>query len=173
MLLLLPHGWIPFREVKVVEEGGIGYNHLIMFAALGFFVELSRRKSSQWFWLNVLILYGASTEIIQHFLPDRNCKLFDICQDFSGAYFGLVLGRLSKYTWIPMLGFLHYLRQKFFNKERTLAKSGAQSSLSQTANAAVSGTPVELRFQAETPAENTVEDVEKNANDGTESPSVS
>jgi len=102
-LLLLPRSWILFWKSHLPEEVAVetGVEHLIMFGTLGFFVELSRRKWHSLTWLHILIAYGLTTEILQHFTPSRTCDVADFSQDCAGAYLGILLGLIVKqiYGW--------------------------------------------------------------------------
>ncbi len=96
VLLLVPDAWLSFWKTHVPEEAGLGYDHLIMFAALGLMSELSRRKQTPYFLLCVLCFYGLGTETAQHFIPGRHCDLLDLCQDCTGAFFGGFFGIIAK-----------------------------------------------------------------------------
>ena len=96
LLLLLPKPWILFWNHNLKDELGIGYEHLMMFVVLGFFVELSQRKAGPFIWLNILCLYGLATEFIQTYIPPRACDMIDFCQDCTGAYIGVTIGCIVK-----------------------------------------------------------------------------
>ena len=96
LMLLLPKPWVMFWNRDLVEEFGIGYEHLYMFIVLGFFVEMSQRKAGPFVWLNILCLYGLATEFIQTYIPPRTCDMVDFCQDCTGAYIGVTLGYIVK-----------------------------------------------------------------------------
>ena len=87
-----------FWNHNIPEEFGFGFGveHLCMFAALGFFVELSRRKWHPFTWLHLLIAYGLAAEILQYFIPQRICDINDFYQDCAGAYLGILCGLIAK-----------------------------------------------------------------------------
>jgi len=95
--------WRSHFPEQVSTEFGV--EHLCMFGALGFFVELSRRKWHSLTWLHLLIAYGLVTEILQHFTPSRTCDLLDFCQNCAGAYLGILCGLIAKrvYGMRPLL----------------------------------------------------------------------
>lgn len=103
-LLLLPNPCILTGGYDVSEQVGESSNHLLMFATLGFFVELSRRTLSPFFWLSVLCLYGGITEVLQHFVPLRVCDLSDFCQNCTGAFLGILLGVIINHVVAAFLG---------------------------------------------------------------------
>ncbi|MGL6225257.1 MAG: VanZ family protein [Thermoguttaceae bacterium] len=105
-LLLLPNPLILTGGYDVSEQVGTSYNHLLMFATLGFFIELSRQKFSPFLGLSFLCLYGGITEVLQHFIPLRVCDLSDFCQNCTGAFLGTLLGvimnSIGRFTFSKM-----------------------------------------------------------------------
>ena len=39
----------------------------------------------------ISVLYAASDELHQYFVPGRSCRFFDVCVDSTGAFFGALL----------------------------------------------------------------------------------
>ncbi len=62
------------------------------------FIHRSRQtRPIVWaFWLPALLalLYAASDELHQRFVPGRSCELRDVCIDFSGACLGIIIAGL-------------------------------------------------------------------------------
>ena len=75
-----------------------GYKHLIAFTLLGCLVELSRRKRSVFFWVNVLFIYSFGTEILQGLLSPICHRVFD-WQDLVQDVLGILFGTLIGYFW--------------------------------------------------------------------------
>jgi len=81
--------------VSSIEQSTRGYAHLIIFALLGFLVELCRRKRSLFFWICVLCLYAVGTEVLQWLLRSichREFDWIDVSQDVVGVLLGTLIG---------------------------------------------------------------------------------
>ena len=71
--------------------------HFTEYAVLGVFLTLlfRRKKEQQPVWnrlpLLIALLYAASDELHQRFVPGRSCELRDVLIDFSGALLGYLL----------------------------------------------------------------------------------
>ena len=87
----------------VAEQVPVGmvrvYTHLFAFTLLGFFVELSRKKQSFFFWIGFLFVYSFATEAMQwllHPLCNRTFEWADLLQNVSGVLFGTVIGHYCR-----------------------------------------------------------------------------
>lgn len=81
--------------------------HFTIYTVLGILSAFTfiSYKSIRFYMRSVLsavicLLYAASDEIHQYFIPGRSCELRDVCIDFSGALLGIItvmlLARLIK-----------------------------------------------------------------------------
>lgn len=127
-LLLLPAPWALFGQEDPTDHPGIGYWHLLMFIALGLFFELSRGKLlSSWNCLNVLAVYGFATEVLQYFIPNRHFDNIDWIQNCTGAFLGIHLGVLAKWSFIPLMKALHFIVSKFKRKTPPESPDGTKN----------------------------------------------
>ena len=87
----------PAEKQKVVANVNNAvrkYAHFTLFAVLGLFITLALfRPEQKWFItlaiaLGFCILYAASDEIHQLFVPGRGAQFRDVMIDFSGAILG-------------------------------------------------------------------------------------
>jgi glycopeptide antibiotics resistance protein len=79
----------------VIPPEADGYEHLMIFALLGFLVEMSRKKRSIIFWACVLILYSFATEVLQGLLNPICHRFFtwnDLIQNILGVLIGIAIG---------------------------------------------------------------------------------
>ena len=79
--------WTEEKLQKITEQEAIIQENL-----LPKIENIEQKKLSMW---NFLIraevfcaLYACSDEFHQYFVPGRSCKLFDVCVDSTGAFFG-------------------------------------------------------------------------------------
>lgn len=79
--------WTEEKLQKITEQEAIIQENL-----LPKIENIEQKKLSMW---NFLIraevfcaLYACSDELHQYFVPGRSCKLFDVCVDSTGAFFG-------------------------------------------------------------------------------------
>ncbi|GAA4834140.1 hypothetical protein GCM10023331_19230 [Algivirga pacifica] len=77
--------------------------HLGIFGALTFFYTFGifqqhwshkSRRNTMLLMVFACVVYGAITELIQHFIPYRSGDVYDFVVDTIGAVGGYVLGRL-------------------------------------------------------------------------------
>lgn len=68
--------------------------HFCEFAALGFFVSGGVRftfaNEKKYIPFIICLIYSASDEIHQFYVPERACKVFDIFIDSCGAFAGII-----------------------------------------------------------------------------------
>ena len=93
--------------------------HFSIYGACGFFIAGSMAfhtgmKFPVKYGLALLIgmVYAASDEFHQHFVPGRSCELRDMCIDWSGVLLGILLQVLLFYLTV------HILRRKRDVKKR-------------------------------------------------------
>lgn len=79
--------------------------HFSEYAVLGFFslrtllqVKISKKKAGIVGGI-ICVLYAASDELHQYFVPGRSCQIGDICIDSMGAITGIVFVLLVQYFW--------------------------------------------------------------------------
>ena len=85
-------------EFTVVSSSYDKINHFAAFLVLAMLVDFSfpnsRFNSAKIF---LLIVYGISLEIIQHFLPHRMFSLFDVAADSLGLFaYGLLIPSIKR-----------------------------------------------------------------------------
>lgn len=88
--------WMLSRALSWLEHraGGIDFDHVVMFVALGFFWKLLA-PTVRWWWIALLMLaLATTTELMQYVVPGREPKLGDIRDDLLGAAMGWCLGWL-------------------------------------------------------------------------------
>lgn len=75
--------------------------HMGVYAVLGFFVYHGNRqwgmngwRSAAWLSFGLCVLYGASDEVHQHFVPGRSMDIFDLLADAFGVVCAIVFARL-------------------------------------------------------------------------------
>ncbi len=80
-------------ELTVVTSTYDKMNHFIAFVVLAMLLDFSFPNSGfNAIKITLLIFYGLSLEIIQHFLPYRMFSLFDVVADIVGlASYGLLI----------------------------------------------------------------------------------
>jgi len=66
--------------------------HLTLFGVLGVLTARALRPDAPW-WAAVVgaVLFGALTELEQHFIPTRSMELGDLLADSTGALIGVAL----------------------------------------------------------------------------------
>jgi VanZ family protein len=76
--------------------------HFIAFFVLAFLLDFSFPRSTfNLVKIAVLILYGGGIEIVQHFIPFRECSSFDMLADISGIGLYWIMQPVLKH--IPLL----------------------------------------------------------------------
>lgn len=90
--------WTEEKLQKITEQEAIIQENL-----LPKIENIEQKKLSMW---NFLIraevfcaLYACSDEFHQYFVPGRSCKLFDVCVDSTGAFFGALFFWGIFYLW--------------------------------------------------------------------------
>ncbi len=77
--------------------------HAFEYFMLGIFVFIASRftwnKPKPYFTFLFSVLYSATDEIHQHFIPGRACRFSDICIDSAGAAAGIILCLLTVYVF--------------------------------------------------------------------------
>lgn len=68
--------------------------HLIAFTILAFLATLARTRKPIWLVAGVLVVYAATTEVIQGFTATRTPDGMDLVQDVAGVFVGIGLGLL-------------------------------------------------------------------------------
>ena len=84
--------------------------HTVMFFGLAFMTTCSQRRPKILLTLTALFLFGAVTEVAQHFNPPRTCDPIDFMEDVIGATLGLV----AAIVWIDLLR--RFLRSNFWHR---------------------------------------------------------
>jgi VanZ family protein len=76
------------------------------YAILGFLLSgaLAGKQSEKYRWkavgtFAVAVLYAASDEIHQYFVPGRACRLYDVGFDAAGALIGILFGMAVIIWW--------------------------------------------------------------------------
>lgn len=81
--------------------------HFIVYTGLGFlFVRAFYPNVYQWSWFQVILVaslgclvYGASDEFHQSFVPHRSMDIFDLLADVLGGFLGGILFLLERYAF--------------------------------------------------------------------------
>lgn len=73
--------------------------HLLCFTLLGFLASLIPWRRSRWTLLALLMLYGALTEIVQYFIPQRTAEWGDLLQDVLGLIAGMTAASIFLAWW--------------------------------------------------------------------------
>ena len=88
---------------KAPSVGGIDVPrhgaHTLMFFGLAFMTTCSQRKPKVILTLAILFMFGALTEVAQHFSPPRTCDLLDFIEDAVGSTLGVV----AAIVWMNLL----------------------------------------------------------------------
>ncbi|MGH7943043.1 MAG: VanZ family protein [Limisphaerales bacterium] len=95
---LFPH--MPMWEIERIHNFSRKCCHVIEYAIFGFLVfravNFSRNPLPPWSWprvcgaLLLVLLYAASDEFHQSFVPNRTPRVFDVCIDTAGGAAGLL-----------------------------------------------------------------------------------
>ncbi len=73
--------------------------HLLCFTLLGFLASLVPWRRSRWTLLALLMAYGAGTEIVQYFIPERTPEWGDLLQDALGLVAGMTAANFFLSWW--------------------------------------------------------------------------
>ena len=65
--------------------------HFMFFTGLAFYIPRHRRLFINIFVFLGLIIFGATIEIIQYFIPNRGASAHDFAADVLGVFFGTML----------------------------------------------------------------------------------
>jgi len=92
LMLLHPHPWalLGFEPRGGIAHSAFSVIHLLIFMALAVGVELGRNQRPVRFWLILLLLYSATTELLQ-MMTGRSFEWIDIAQDTAGVLLGLMI----------------------------------------------------------------------------------
>jgi VanZ family protein len=90
------------KSFPVIEDVNDKVNHVTAFVALGLLADFSfpergfdRRK------ILALLAYGLLIEVIQYFLPYRECSIYDLIADGAGlALYRLCIPAIRKLPWL-------------------------------------------------------------------------
>jgi VanZ family protein len=94
------------RHIPGVEDLNDKLNHVLAFYALGLFADFSWPESAfRARKVFSLLGYGLAIEIVQYFIPERSCSLFDLGADAVG----LLLYSVS----VPLLKHMYPLSERF------------------------------------------------------------
>lgn len=88
-------------HIPVVEDVNDKVNHATAFLALGLLADFSfpERGFDRWKIL-ALLGYGLLIEVIQYFLPYRECSIYDLIADGAGlALYGCCMPAIRKLPW--------------------------------------------------------------------------
>jgi VanZ family protein len=75
--------------------GGRGI-HLVFFAGLGALTFAARWSIRGATLTALLVVYAASTELLQTFVPPRTVELLDFTENIAGLALGIILWRLAQ-----------------------------------------------------------------------------
>lgn len=80
------------KQTKILEVAHLLIRkgaHFTEYAVLAMLVANALRMPQKW-WIPIVFcaLYALSDEIHQYFVPDRACRLLDVCIDTAGGAFG-------------------------------------------------------------------------------------
>lgn len=73
--------------------------HLLFFFVLGFLASLIPWRRSRITLLVLLMLYGALTEVVQMFIPERSAEWLDLGQDVLGLAGGMATASIFLEWW--------------------------------------------------------------------------
>ena len=89
---------------KVTHAGAFGLMMLFNFRAFRWLLPARPLKMQAGLALLYCMLYGASDEIHQYFVPNRSCDIFDWIADTTGALLGLLFITIAlRYTFGRLL----------------------------------------------------------------------
>jgi|GEM_PF-605694 len=88
LLVGMPLNWIESHTT------GIDFDHVVMFALLGFFWKLLSPATRGWRIALMLLALGVATELMQYVAPGRTPRQLDVRDDMAGGLAGLFLATM-------------------------------------------------------------------------------
>lgn len=136
------------EQEKIIDELQFAVRktaHFCIYGLLGIFAFLTlitytkiKLKTRYILSLLICLLYAASDEWHQYYVPDRSCELRDVLIDFSGAFLGVTAVLLFVAIIRPIYKSISYRGDKKLRKKQLIEQNSALFGKLDMANAEIS-----------------------------------